>query len=523
MFKKLFVVGFSLLFLQFTLKDFLSAASQDVPVGDWKYEALERLALSTGCNQFGFSTKPWTEEQMNEMLHCIKYKGDELAENEHFLLDRLRGELEFQNGSNHDSHILKGKYIGLKGMKNQLLLSDADYFKENNFGDRIREDVGTRSDVTLEGMFSNDLLYSVTPRLTINSRDGSVDSQLLFGNIRCNLQNFEVTLGRQSLWLGSGFHGSWVLTNNAFPMDGVKMSHTRPFRILFFRRIKTTLFWGKLSKQVLQFSDFSGNIVTKVVRPQYIVLRGEASLAPWLEGGLTISSLAAGKFTSVGLREIWRAVFPVDIRETSRETFLDTSLAATDRLGSIDFTVKIPRPDRWIDNASALKLYWERGAEDYKPGKIDRFTWLYGFGVPADQIGLYLAFPGSDFRLEYASDVHGVVKWYTHGLFTEGYTNRRNVLGHHMGGQARGMFYRVNHALRDKQVAGLEMFRIKTLIPGVGLLQNQEKWRFDMRFFGNYKKDCGFGYEFYRSGRTNGTQWITRKNHLLFLNVTQLF
>lgn len=489
-----------------------SSPYQDVSIGDWKYEAVEKLALRTGCTQFIFNIKPWTEKQMKEIINCVEQKGEELDEGMDFLLQGLKGELENR----------ENKLFQLKQVKNQFMLSDRDYFKENNFGDKIREDVGTRTDVTLEGMPSQDLSYSLTPRLEFNSRDGSLDSQLLRGNIKYQFKNVEFTLGRQSNWWGAGYHGTWVMTNNAFPIDGIEISNVEPFKLRYLGHIKTTLFWGKLSKQVLSFSDIFGNRFQKVVRPQYIALRGDVSLTPWLEGGLTLSSLAAGKLTSVGLREIWRALFPVDIAETARENDLDTSLAATDRVGSLDITLRIPKPERFFNELKALKIYWERGAEDYRRGSVDTLTWLYSFGAPADQLGVYLGFPRSDFRFEYATNVHGNVTWYTHSQFTEGYTNRGSIMGHHMGGQGRGVFYQLVHGLNHEMGLGLDFQRIKTFSPGRGVgvvVQNQEKTAVKLELHDRPGYRYSILYEFFRSGKDNGNQWQVTKNHLLLFNI----
>jgi hypothetical protein len=63
----------------------------------------------------------------------------------------------------------------------------------------------------------------------------------------------------------------------------------------------------------------------------------------------------------------------------------------------------------------------------------------------------------TDFRVEYADDiVPGYPSvFYTHSLYTSGYTYEGRVIGHHMGPESRDLFMQVSHYLRDDLIVDL--------------------------------------------------------------------
>ena len=51
---------------------------------------------------------------------------------------------------------------------------------------------------------------------------GSINLQLHKGYVKLNVFNFEVEVGRDSLWWGPGYHAALLMSNNAPPMDMIK-------------------------------------------------------------------------------------------------------------------------------------------------------------------------------------------------------------------------------------------------------------------------------------------------------------
>lgn len=79
---------------------------------------------------------------------------------------------------------------------------------------------------------------------------------------------------------------------------------------------------------------------------------------------------------------------------------------------------------------SFLQLYGELGGEDEAGGLPSKTAYLAGIYLP--HLGSY------DLRVEYADITNEV--WYSHGLYSSGYTYEGRILGHHVGGGGRDIF-----------------------------------------------------------------------------------
>ena len=60
------------------------------------------------------------------------------------------------------------------------------------------------------------------------SNVGDVKLDLLKGYGKLSPWNVEIEAGRDSLWFGQGYHGTLLMTNNAFPLNLVKISNPNP-------------------------------------------------------------------------------------------------------------------------------------------------------------------------------------------------------------------------------------------------------------------------------------------------------
>ncbi|MCM8789789.1 MAG: capsule assembly Wzi family protein, partial [Candidatus Omnitrophica bacterium] len=130
----------------------------------------------------------------------------------------------------------------------------------------------------------------------------------------------------------------------------------------------------------------------------------------------------------------------------SKDEFSTTEIKRTDtdQLASLDLKFVMPlRPELRI--ASGLEVYGEWAGED-------RFS-FWENESPGFLAGLFLADffkdKGTDFRVEYAKNKPA---WYNHGLYNAlgtatAYTYEGEIIGHHMGGDADDLFFRVSKEL----------------------------------------------------------------------------
>ncbi|MGH7377262.1 MAG: capsule assembly Wzi family protein, partial [Candidatus Methylomirabilales bacterium] len=104
--------------------------------------------------------------------------------------------------------------------------------------------------------------------------------------------------------------------------------------------------------------------------------------------------------------------------------------------------------------AKTVHLYAEQGFEDVA-GATTGETRVPSRG--AELIGLYVPdlflSARSDLRVEYARLSS---TWYTHGIYTSGFTLDGRVLGHHVGRDAQDLYVRTTRWLTPEWYLGLE-------------------------------------------------------------------
>ena len=100
----------------------------------------------------------------------------------------------------------------------------------------------------------------------------------------------------------------------------------------------------------------------------------------------------------------------------------------------------------------SIKFYVDAAGEDEAGGLPSNWGYLYGL-----QFNDILKTGRTDLRFEYA-DNHVTGKpnvFYTHSLYTSGYTYKDSILGHHMGTDSRDLFVQLSHYLTEDLVLDL--------------------------------------------------------------------
>ena len=122
-----------------------------------------------------------------------------------------------------------------------------------------------------------------------------------------------------------------------------------------------------------------------------------------------------------------------------------------DQLGGFDASVLLPID--WLMPAKYVKLYTDWAGEDEAGGLPSKWGRLYG-------VKFFDIFKTgkTDFCIEYANDhVPGYPNvFYTHRLYTPGYTYKDRVIGHFMGTDSEDLFFRLTHYLNKNIILGLQ-------------------------------------------------------------------
>jgi hypothetical protein len=192
-----------------------------------------------------------------------------------------------------------------------------------------------------------------------------------------------------------------------------------------------------------------------------------------------------------------------------------------DQIASFDATLRLRDLDRYLPLASSLVLYGEYGGEDMA-GEKSGVPFPYKAGVIG---GILLqdlfTMQGLDLRTEYAR-THKT--WYTHYIYTSGYTYKGVILGHHMGGDAHDVYFRLSHWLNknlqvaldfDQQQAGRSRsvrIRERYLEPSLLLFRPR-----------GIPLSALLAYRFVRTKNAGFQEGEDRSNHLLRLDLSYQF
>jgi len=242
------------------------------------------------------------------------------------------------------------------------------------------------------------------------------------GYVKLTAGNFEVEVGRDSLWWGPGYHGALLMSNNAHPFDMVKLSNPEPTLLPWI------FHWLGPFKFNLFFSELNdGRSGSNVAHPYLYGLRLNFKPHPFFEAGLSHLALFGGSGRDLSFFDVIKILYSNKNRD-------NTKFESNQEL-AVDVALMIPNIRKLIFLADSVKLYAEGGAED--TGTLpDRRAYLVG-------MALYNPFAVEKvvFRVEYADLSPGSVPaaWYSHGSYPMQYDGR--VFGHHAGSDADDIFF----------------------------------------------------------------------------------
>lgn len=269
------------------------------------------------------------------------------------------------------------------------------------------------------------------------ANDANIIAQNFYGKF--TFHKLELEFGRDSLVWGQGKHGGIILSDNARPLDMLKLSNDRLVHIPVLGNFKGTLYVANLGpEQEFKKSFFSG-------------LKLSFEPAKWLELGFSRALIIGGQDApqpSAG--DVFKEFF------FSRGGFLSSSGIQDQNFSNSiygwEFRFRIPP---WHNTA----FYFEMFSDDSFFSRY-RTNWAYytGFYVPR------IDFNGKfDFRFEFKNFP---ALFYRHGTFLSGWTLNQQILGDPLGPDSRSfmaeIFYTVNikhrlglkfeHASRDSDI-----------------------------------------------------------------------
>jgi hypothetical protein len=479
-----------------------------VPLDSWVYAAFDRLAALGYLHSDFEGMRPWTRL---ECARLVDEAGDRMRDEEsdppeanrlyRALAQEFAEDLEILGGGRNRRLRLESIYTRFTEISGKPL-TDANHFGQtivNDYGRPYQQGANAVMGFSAQAIAGPFAVYvrgefqhaPSAPALSDQVRQviAAVDSnplqpatlfpatnrfRLLDTYVAMNLENWQVSFGKQSLWWGPGPGGPFLLSNNAEPISMFRISRVTPFRLPsifgWLGPIRTEFFIGQLAGYEL-VAGRSGLIgqFGRSLNPQPYIHGEKISFKPTgnLEFSVFRTTLLGG---GPGGPLNWHTfLFSLFSNSTGSEV-LAAGAGPLDHKSGVDFSYRIPRLRKW------LTFYAEGFTEDeISPiAYADRSAWRAGIYIP--QIP---GFHKVDLRVEgvYTDDpIGGAIDhgfFYSNSRYRNRYTNLGNLLGSWIGRQGQGAEAWTTYWLSPRNTVQLGYRHQKVsahFIPGGGTL-----------------------------------------------------
>jgi hypothetical protein len=450
----------------------MAGAEVHVPVGDERevYELLDRLDAEGAIRSGLLSTRPVSRKEVLRLIREAEESKEAERPEIRSLIDGLRE--RFDDESGEVSYLKPVSRISAKYLFTDSPLQILDY---NNDGDIYREGSNFRLKANTRGRLSF-FSYSVTPEGRISGGDKVLTAREAY--VTLDLWKLEIMAGREPMWWGPGRHGSLLLSNNMEPLTMLRLTNPQPALLPWiFRYLGPFRFVFFVSRLEDDRKD--------VPEPILWGLRVNFRPHPFAEIGMERTAIFGGEGRSDSLSTFFKTF--TGQRETPEGT------PEGNQLISFDGKFHLPFP------IQPVTLYTQIGAEDQsRPGVPSR--WAYIIGVYLPRIHKIQAL---DFRAEFANNHQPRIAnfWYNHVVYTQGYTYKGRVIGHHMGTDSRDLFIELSYRLPvyDSRIA-VHYDREEHNLSGD---IREEKNEFGIRWRRNVSKGLGAEIAYFYGGIEN--------------------
>lgn len=523
-----------------------AAASVNIPLHHWAYEAIERLTNLGIIDRAMVVTKPYSRKQAAKYVARAieRIRADEIREDGRKvlaepLLERLMS--EFRSELMDLGTIARKRSEAAATVRyGARLQTEVDAFsvgggqtvrlRENRGGEYYANGIQNQTDIRGWLEVGDWAAFMVQPKFISNtkalSRGPTVGPLTSFNDqyaylreasLKLTLWNVALEFGRGTQWWGPGYHGSLLLTDHAFPLDMIKLGSDETFRLPWVLSTlgdwKINTFLARLEgEQTFSHEKLFG------VRVSYLPVS-------WLEVGLTRLTQFGGQGSGQS--------FPRTLVDCYKSQPNQTGALDCNEQAMFDGRVTVPHIPYLVPFAGGMQIYGEVGSED----KWNQFP------TPnrgAHLIGIYIpqlfSDDTTDLRLEWAntdiarqqSGFTGV--WYNNGIFTNGMRQYGFPLGHHMGTDAIDFFMRSTRYMTEDLQIGSN-FDYQERQRGLAVHERKYEGSTDVTWWFSKRGQFSFGYTYqrlYNPGQITSmvpfvetfAPNVTANNHLFWTNLT---
>ncbi len=457
--------------------------SPDVPLDSWVYPAFERLAALGYVPTALLGMRPWTRLECARLVeeateHQSAQQKDTSAADRliRSLEQEFANDLRLLGGARNRSLELESVYTRITGISGQPL-TDGYHFGQtiiNDYGRPYGEGFNNVTGISgwvssgpftayLRGEYQHAPASSELPlaarQFISNVGDGlplpppilspSADRfRAIDAYVAMNLENWQISFGKQSLWWGPDEGGPMMFSNNAAPVTMLRISRVSPIKLpsIFglMGPIRTEFFVGRLSGQKFVYGAPTGLIGNwnQALSDQPMIHGEKISFKPTpnLEFGFSFTTLFAGQGVPLTMKTFLRAMFSTSNGTPGCFEYSNVCprLDPGDRRSGFDMTYRLPLLRNWAT------FYTDSFSDD----EISPVAY---FDRSANSSGLYFShlpkLPKFDLRLEgvYTDNPIGTHSnnlccgfYYFNDRYRDGYTNDGNLMGSWIGRDGQG-------------------------------------------------------------------------------------
>ncbi len=517
------LINFSVALGWFLVTAAHAIVSVNVPLGHWSYGAIDKLTTFGLIRSDMRGTRPWTRLEMGRLvleaeseLEIRVHPGPEKeSENRveiiRAILTRLKGEFRAEI----DKISFRGvpKDSSIKPVENlyaSYLYGDKAFGMENDKGQKYGDGSNIRAGFSTHGFFFDHLGYYFNPEYQFSENSSGGDKHDIWlreGYGKLEFFNIELEGGRDSLWWGTGRHGSLILSSNAHPFDLVKLSNPKPvvlpwlFKYLgLFRFVG---FWTELEKERV------------VPKAELMGFRIDLKPLPSFSIGASKTIMLGGENSGVkGVTDLSFSDWLTVLFKGNAESELNTN-----QIAGLDGLLRIVDVDRWIPIFKLFELWGEWYGEDEAGGLPSHTGWVAGL-----KLGDVFLTGRTDLIFEYADNVisgrPGL--WYRNSIYRSGYTYKGEIIGHNMGSDARDYYACLEQFLSPNLIFSLGYNRQET---GVESPTQEEIDRLDiaLRFHRTDKILLSGAYRYERIDNLGQEEGKDQENHIFWVLVSYSF
>ena len=439
-----------------------SRGSTYVPVDSWVYPALERLAALRFISSDFRGLRPWTRvecarltdeagELIREEISADRRPQDDAVGILTRLEQEFAEELEWLGGKQARSLEVESVYARALSLSGPIL-NDGYHFGQtvaNDYARPFRRGTNVVAGGAIRGSYGPFFAYAwgeyqhspSAPPLTQSVLDLQAQQDLLppktatttpFAPINrfrlldtyagVNVMNWQISFGRQSLWWGTSESGPLLLSNNAEPINMLRINRVVPFRLPWifgvFGPMRVDFFVGRLG----------GHEVA--ARPWLQGQRISFKMTRSFEFALTHTAMFGGEGQPNGIDVFFNALIPIN----EFRTLQGSARSQSDQHISFDFQYRFGRKVTWYGEFL--------GSDDPHPFNApSRMAVNTGFYFPR-----LLGFSKLDLRIEgFYTDTPNKSKsgfkhllHYWHFTYQNGHTNNGFILGSAVGRAGAG-------------------------------------------------------------------------------------